>query len=105
MNTKQCLAAAVMTLLVLTTAPLTAATPEESFRKSFPQIPMDSIRPTDIPGLYEIVSGSRIIYYAPGPEYLIVGAILTRDGKNLTQERNKEILVEEFQGPSSRKGR
>ena len=100
---------AFLTLCVLTVimtgAPLQAATPEESFRKSFPNIPLESITPTDIPGLYEIVTGGRIIYYAPGPEYLIIGEIVNREKKNLTQDTEQRIPGEEVQGPSSRKGR
>jgi thiol:disulfide interchange protein DsbC len=79
--------------VVLTATPLIAATPEESFRKSFPQVQVNSIRPAPVSGLYEIVSGSQILYYVPGPEYIIAGAIHTRDGRNLTQERTTEVLA------------
>ncbi len=83
-------------MVIATCTPLLAATPEESFRKTFPNIPMEGIAPTDIPGLYEIVSGGRIIYYAPGPEQLIVGEILTKERKSLTQARNNELMVKNF---------
>ena len=69
-----------------------AASPEETFRISFPKIHADSIRPAGVPGLYEVVSGSRILYYAPGPEYLLYGPMITREGRNLTEEREEEIL-------------
>ena len=82
--------------VIATCTPLLAATPEESFRKTFPNIPMEGIAPTDIPGLYEVVSGGRIIYYAPGPEQLIVGEILTKDRKSLTQARNNELMAKNF---------
>ena len=74
-------------MVIMTGAPLPAATPEESFRKGFPNYPLDSITPTAVPGVYEIVVSGKIGYYAPGPEYLFTGAIITADGKNLTQER------------------
>ena len=82
--------------VIATCTPLLAATPEESFRKTFPNIPMEGIAPTDIPGLYEIVSGGRIIYYAPGPEQLVVGEILTKERKSLTQARNNELMAKNF---------
>ena len=89
-----------LTLCILmvfaTCTPLQAATPEESFRKSFPDVPLESITPTDIPGIYEIVAGGRIAYYASGPEYLIVGEIMTREKKNLTQARNNELQAKKF---------
>jgi thiol:disulfide interchange protein DsbC len=93
---------AFLTLCVLmvlaTAAPLQAATPEESFRKSFPDIPLETVSPTAVPGLFEIVAGGRVAYYAPGPEYLIVGEILTKERKNLTQARSGEIMAQRLKG-------
>jgi thiol:disulfide interchange protein DsbC len=83
-------------MVIMTGAPLQAATPEESFRKSFPKYTLDSITPTAVPGVYEIVVQGRIAYYAPGPEYIFTGAIITADGKNLTEERNSELLGKKF---------
>jgi len=78
-------------MVIITGVPLQAATPEESFRKSFPNYPLESITPTAVPGVYEIIVQGRIGYYAPGPGYIFTGSIITADGKNLTQERNREI--------------
>jgi len=83
-------------MVIMTGAPLQAATPEESFKKSFPQYKLDSIAPTAVPGVYEIVVQGKIAYYAPGPEYLFVGSIITPDGKNFTQERIMEIQAKKF---------
>lgn len=80
-------------LLLITSQALGAAAPEESFRKNFPDIRADSIRPASVKGLYEIVSGGEVFYYVPGPEYMIYGAIITKDRRNLTQERVIEILT------------
>ena len=82
-----------ITLTVMTGTSLQAATPEESFRKSFPNIRLDSITATTVAGLYEIVSDGRIAYYAPGPEYLITGSLITKEGRNLTEERAGEIVA------------
>jgi thiol:disulfide interchange protein DsbC len=83
-------------LVIATCTPLWAATPEESFRKSFPDIPLESIKPTNMPGIYEIVANGRVAYYAPGPRYLILGDIITEGKKNLTEERNAEILAQQI---------
>ena len=93
MTARKMLAVCGTTLLLITGASLGAATPEESFRKNFPGIRADSIRPASVKGLYEIVSGSEVFYYVPGPEYMIYGAIITKDRRNLTQERVFEILT------------
>jgi thiol:disulfide interchange protein DsbC len=79
-------------LVIATGAPLQAATPEESFRKSFPDIPLETISPGPVPGLYEVIAAGRVAYYVPGQEYLIVGEIINKERRNLTQERNGEIM-------------
>lgn len=91
MTLRKTVAVLGITLIVMTGTSLQAATPEETFRKNFPNIRLDSITPTAVAGLYEIVSDSRIAYYAPGPEYLITGSLITREGRNLTEERAREI--------------
>jgi thiol:disulfide interchange protein DsbC len=78
--------------IVLFTSTAVAATPEETFRKSFPEIRADSVAPTAISGLYEVVVGSQIVYYAPGPEYLIYGPIVTNKRENITEKRTEEII-------------
>jgi thiol:disulfide interchange protein DsbC len=90
---KRALILGVLLGIACIAAPAGAASPEESFRQSFPNLRADSIRPAGIAGLYEVVSGSRVVYYAPGPEYLMYGPMITREGKNLTEERVGEIVA------------
>jgi thiol:disulfide interchange protein DsbC len=91
MNLRKTIVILGITLVVMTGTSLGAATPEETFRKNFPDIRLDSITPTAVTGLYEIVSDGRVAYYAPGPEYLILGALITKERRNLTEERAREI--------------
>ena len=100
MNLRKTVVILGITLVVMTGTSLGAATPEESFRKNFPDIRLDSITPTAVTGLYEIVSEGRIAYYAPGPEYLIPGSLITKERRNLTEERAREI--EERAGESGK---
>jgi thiol:disulfide interchange protein DsbC len=83
-------------MVIMTGASLQAATPEESFKKHVPQFPLESITPTAVTGVYEIVSTGKIGYYAPGPGYIFTGVIITADGKNLTQERTVELQGKKF---------
>ena len=93
MNLRKTVVILGITLVFMTGGSLGAATPEETFRMNYPNIRLDSITPTAVTGLYEIVSEGRIAYYAPGPEYLITGSLITREGKNLTEERAVEIMA------------
>lgn len=65
--------------------------PEVVFRQSFPDVPLDDIHPTDIPGMYEIVSGQNILYFFPEKEYLFAGEIYTKDRKTLSAPRKKQL--------------
>lgn len=71
---------------------LMADSVEESFKKMFPNISVQSISPTEIRGLYEVVSQNQIGYFAPEPGYLIIGEIFDRTGVNLTAKRRNEAI-------------
>ena len=90
--------ATLMIGLLLAVGTVHAATPEESFRQSFPQIPLNAIQPGPTAGIYEIASGTQIFYYLPEPEYIIAGSIYTRDGRSLTAERTNELLTGALKG-------
>ena len=68
-----------------------AVTPEESLKKNFPNIPIDSITPSKVSGLYEVVAGQQIFYYAPDAECIVGGPIVMKGGRNLTAEKQQEL--------------
>jgi len=73
---------------------LRAETVEESFKKAFPDADFDRIQPTEIKGVYEVIKGPEIIYFAPDPGYLIVGDMFTKEGMNLTERRKEALFAE-----------
>ena len=73
---------------------LGAETIEDALKKTFPGIIFDSVRPTDIKGLYEIISGYEIIYFVADPGYLIVGDIVSKEGWSVTALRKSELVAE-----------
>ncbi|TGU70821.1 DsbC family protein [Geomonas terrae] len=86
--------AAVLSLLLLTAATASfAATPEESFRSAFPQVAFDSMTPTEIPGLYEVITGQNIFYYYPDKQLVLTGEIVNKDLKSLTAERKGQLAA------------
>ena len=92
---KTCLLGILLVMIFRTAAvaaPLTIK-PEEAFRQAFPQVKLDSIRPTDIKGLYEVVSWPSILYYFQENDYVFAGDIYKKDGKNLTLERRGELTA------------
>ncbi|MCX5841417.1 MAG: DsbC family protein, partial [Deltaproteobacteria bacterium] len=81
----------VLVILASTTMAF-AVTPGESLKKNFPNIPpIDSITPSNVSGLYEVITGQQIFYYAPDAECIVGGPIVTKEGKNLTREKQREL--------------
>jgi len=64
-----------------------AVKPEVALREAFPQVKVDSLSPTEIPGLYEVVSGQNIFYYYPEKDLILTGEIIGKDLKSRTAER------------------
>ncbi|MBT0666229.1 DsbC family protein [Geobacter pelophilus] len=65
--------------------------PETVLRQAFPDLTFESIKETNIAGMYEVVSGQNVLYFFPEKEYLFVGEIYTKDRKTLSAERKKEL--------------
>ncbi len=68
-------------------------TPGAVLKKAFPQLKYDSIEPTDIKGLYEVVAGQNIVYFYPEKHYLFVGEIYAPPGKSLTAEKRGALAA------------
>jgi thiol:disulfide interchange protein DsbC len=75
---------------------LYAESPEESLKRIFPVFKYESFRPSNVKGVYEVVSGDRVVYYAPEAEVLFFGDLITTKGRNLTQERIAEVMEQKI---------
>ncbi len=62
------------------------ASPEEQFKKSFPQHKFESLTQTSIKGVYEVYNGQRVYYYLPEGDVILLGNMISKDNKNMTQE-------------------
>lgn len=76
----------------LSCSPRATRTPEESLLSDFPRIKQGHLRPFNIQGVYEGHIDNEVFYYVPEQGYLILGEIITRDGRNLTVERKQELF-------------
>jgi thiol:disulfide interchange protein DsbC len=83
----------VLCALTLLPALAVSETIEENFKKAFPNIPVESITPTEIKGVYEVASQNQIGYFAPEPGYLILGEIIDKNGTNITSKRRNEKIA------------
>ncbi|MEM7828043.1 MAG: DsbC family protein [Candidatus Aenigmatarchaeota archaeon] len=64
---------------------------EARLKETFKNMPVDSFKESVIPGLYEVVTGTQVIYFSP-KGYLFFGEIWDAEkGKSITAERRQEI--------------
>jgi len=66
--------------------------PAASFKKDYPAITFESIEPTNIDGLYEVVAGNNVIYYHPKTGNIFFGEIITKGFVNITAEKRNKLV-------------
>jgi thiol:disulfide interchange protein DsbC len=95
-SVKKIVLSAMMFLMVAGFAAVSRAedTVGKALAEMFPKVKFDSIQPSRIKGLYEVVSGTNIAYFSPEEGVLILGQMVDKSGKNLTAERTGEIMVQ-----------
>jgi thiol:disulfide interchange protein DsbC len=62
------------------------SSPEEMFKKTFPNKRLESISPTPVKGVYEVYTGNELFYYAPEAEVLIYGNLVSKEGTSITRD-------------------
>ena len=65
----------------------------QKLQSIFPKMRVDSVQHSPISGILEVVSGDRIIYFAPASGNVLVGDLYSKDKKNLTKARMVEIMA------------
>jgi len=63
-----------------------------ALKKAYPRIAAEQVRESEIEGLFEVVSGGSVFYFAPKGNYIFFGEIWTPEGKSITALRREEIL-------------
>lgn len=72
----------------------TAAQIKAELARAYPELTATNVRPSPIPGLYEVELDSRVVYSTPDGRYLLVGDVLdVRSKRNLTEDMRGEIRM------------
>ena len=66
---------------------------EETLKATFPNVKFESVTPSPIKGLYEVVAAQQVAYFSPERGILILGQMIDKTGKNITAERVNEITA------------
>ncbi len=61
---------------------------KKAFAKSMPEVKIDSVKPSEVKGIYEVVVGSTIIYATEDGKYLFQGRLIDVDSRtDLTEKK------------------
>ncbi len=70
----------------------------EGLQKIFPGSPVDSVKPSGMPGLYQATVGARLFYVSEDGKYLMQGTLYDIDARtNLTEAAETEIRLAAMQ--------
>ena len=82
----------IIVLLSLSCSVFSTAADESTIKqmlgKSMPQLKIDSVQPTQIKGIFEVIAGSNLFYVSPDGKYLLQGKLIDVEArKDLTEEK------------------
>jgi thiol:disulfide interchange protein DsbC len=82
------IAALLLAGLTLSTANADEAAIRQSMTTSMPTMKIDSVKPSEVKGLYEVIVGSNIFYVSEDGKYLLQGRLVdVAARKDLTEEK------------------
>lgn len=91
------LAAAALLALAATSGWANEAVIKKALTERLPGFKVDEVRPTPMPGLWEVRTGTELRYTDAAGNYLIEGEVLDlRTKKNLTEERMAKLTAIDF---------
>lgn len=89
---KTWLSALSLSLLSLQIVHADSRTLEQNFKQNYPDIPITSVTPSPLSGIYEVYVSGKIIYTDENAKYLFFGNLLdVKNQKNLTEDRISEL--------------
>lgn len=65
-----------------------------ALQNDYPNFAFKEVNPSPINELCEVVSDKNILYFAPASSHLVFGEIWSKEGKNITTERQGERTVQ-----------
>ncbi|MGA9110218.1 MAG: DsbC family protein [Smithella sp.] len=71
---------------------------EKSLKANFPDLIYDSVTQSPVKGIYEVVWGNRLYYFAPKEGILIVGEMFDKTKRDLTADRQQVIMAKFNEG-------
>lgn len=71
---------------------------QDKLQSTFQNLQFDKIAESEVPGLMEIYSGGKILYYHPDKELLLIGEMYTGNGISLTEQKVVAFAAQKASG-------
>lgn len=68
------------------------AAAEAQFKLTFTNTVPEFIGPSEVPGMYEVLTGGRLLYFWPDKKWLFFGEIYDATGRSISAERLGELM-------------
>jgi thiol:disulfide interchange protein DsbC len=68
----------------------------ETLKQTYPKLDFQRVYISPIAGLYEVVTGNRILYYSAETGHMLVGDLWNKEGENLSKARIGKIMGEKL---------
>ncbi len=68
----------------------------ETLQQTYPKLEFQRVYVSPIAGLYEVISGNRILYYSAETGHMLVGDLWNKEGENLSKVRIGKIMGEKL---------
>ena len=65
--------------------------PAKALKTNFPKLTFDTIKPSPVTGVYEVVSGDNVLYYDPVSNHIIFGEMWSGKGINVTAGTREKL--------------
>ncbi len=65
----------------------------DSLKRDFPKLEFQSVQPTKVDGVYEVVAGSNVLYYNPKNGVILFGEMFSKDWKNQTADKRSMLTA------------
>lgn len=90
-NNKKLVALVLVGFLAKASCSFGQTDPALALKVNFPKLSYDSITPSPVKGLYEIVSGGNVLYYDPVSNHIIFGEMWSGKGINVTAGTREKL--------------
>jgi thiol:disulfide interchange protein DsbC len=65
----------------------------ESLKRDFPKLEFQSVQPTKVAEVYEVIAGMNVLYYNPKNGVILFGDMFSKDWKNQTAEKRSMMTA------------